>query len=254
VSGEAISVIGISPGLELAAGFCVFCAAFLGGITGFGYGLVSTPLLLTLGFPLTLVVPTNLALALITRVSIAYRFRKYMLPRRVTGLVVGSIPGLWIGAQLLVGIDQSAIKLVAGLLIMGVTVGLGRSLSAPPRRPIRGGPVAAGFAGGLLGSTTSLNGVAPVLLLAREKTRPRSLIADLALFFVASNAIALVLLWAKGAVVGQTLLSLLAVWLPGSLIGNWIGASIGPRLPERLFRRLTLLIVFVAGGVTALTA
>jgi len=44
------------------------------------------------------------------------------------------------------------------------------------------------------------------------------------------------------------------VWLPGSLLGNWLGTTLGPRLPEAAFRRLTLVIVFVAGGVTALTA
>lgn len=245
---------GVSPALEIAAAFCVFFAAFLGGVSGFGYGLVSTPLLLTLGFPLTIVVPTNLAVALLTRVSIAYRFRKYMLPRRVTGLVAGSIPGLWLGAQLLVGVDQSAIKLAAGFLIMVVAVVLARSLTAPPPRPIPAGPLAAGFAGGFLGSTTSLNGVGPVLLLARQKTKPKSLIADLALFFVVSNAIALALLWSKGAVAGPTVLSLLVVWLPESLLGNWIGASIGPRLPEKIFRRVTLALVFAAGAVTTLTA
>jgi uncharacterized membrane protein YfcA len=44
------------------------------------------------------------------------------------------------------------------------------------------------------------------------------------------------------------------LWLPGSLAGNWAGTSIGPRLPEVAFRRLTLAIVFVAGATTALTA
>ena len=32
------------------------------------------------------------------------------------------------------------------------------------------------------------------------------------------------------------------------------GTTLGPRLPEAAFRRLTLAVVFVAGGVTALTA
>jgi len=44
------------------------------------------------------------------------------------------------------------------------------------------------------------------------------------------------------------------LWLPGSLAGNWAGTSLGPRLPEAAFRRITLAIVFLAGAVTALTA
>ena len=117
-----------------------------------------------------------------------------------------------------------------------------------------GAPVAAGFAGGFLGATTSLNGVAPVLLLARDKAAPRSFIADLALYFVATNGLALLLLLAEGALSRAALYPAFLLWLPGSLLGNWLGAVVGPRLPEQSFRRLTLFIVVVAGAVTALTA
>ena len=238
----------------VAGGLSVVAAAFLGGVTGFGYGLVATPLLLLIGFPLPFVVTANLSLALVTRISIAYRFRAHVLPRRVVQLVVGSVPGLWLGTQVLTGVQPSVIKAVAGVLVMVLALLLVRSLTAPPPRPVAGAPVVAGFAGGFLGSTTSLNGVAPVLLLARDRAKPLSFIADLALYFVASNAIALALLGAHGAVSHRALFPAFLLWLPGSMAGNYIGATLGPRLPERLFRRLTLAIVFVAGAVTALTA
>lgn len=104
------------------------------------------------------------------------------------------------------------------------------------------------------GAATSLNGVAPVLLLARDKAALRSVLADLALYFVASNAIGLAVLFAEGALDSEALFPAFVLWLPGSLAGNWAGTVIGPRLPEIAFRRLTLAIVFVAGAVTALTA
>jgi uncharacterized membrane protein YfcA len=98
------------------------------------------------------------------------------------------------------------------------------------------------------------NGVAPVLLLARDKASPRSFMADLALYFVAANAIGLIVLAARHALRTDAFAPAFLVWLPGSLAGNWLGTTLGPRLPEAAFRRLTLAIVFVAGGVTALTA
>lgn len=238
----------------LAGAASVAVAAFLGGVTGFGYGLVATPLLLLAGFSLPFVITANLTLALITRISIAYRFRAAVTPRRVAALVLGSVPGLWLGTQVLTTVDASDIKLAAGLLVMVVAAALARSLGAPRPRPVPGAPVAAGFAGGFLGATTSLNGVAPVLLLARDQAEPRSFIADLAVYFVASNAIALLVLAADGAMSHRALFPAALVWLPGSLAGNLIGATLGPRLPERAFRRLTLVIVFVAGALTALTA
>jgi uncharacterized membrane protein YfcA len=238
----------------ILGGGSVFVAALLGGITGFGYALVATPLLLLLGFPLPFVVTANLALALVTRVPVAYRFRVHLWPRRVALLVGGSVPGLWLGTHVLAGIDEAQIKLAAGVVVMIAALLMLRSLGAPAPRPVPGAAAGAGFAGGFLGATTSLNGVAPVLLLARDQAAPRAFIADLAVYFVASNAIGLVLLAATGAVSGPALFPACLLWLPGSMAGNWIGVTIGPRLPETAFRRLVLTVVFVAGGMTALTA
>ena len=238
----------------LAGGLSVIAASFLGGVTGFGYSLVATPLLLLLGFPLAFVVTANLALACVTRMSVAYRFRADLKVRRAAGLIAGSVPGLWLGVAVLTTVDESKIKLGAGLVVMVAAVLLWRVASAPPPRPLPGAPVAAGFAGGFLGAATSLNGVAPVLLLARDKAAPRSVLADLALYFVASNAIGLAILLAEGALDPDALFPAFLLWLPGSLAANWAGTAIGPRLPEADFRRITLAIVFVAGGVTALTA
>jgi uncharacterized protein len=238
----------------IAGGVSIFLAAFLGGATGFGFALVATPLLLLIGFPLPFVVTANLSLALVTRVAIVVRFYEDVWPRRVAGLIAGAVPGLWIGAQVLTGVDESAIKLGAGVVVMVVALLLFRSLTAPPPEPVPGAPIAAGFAGGFLGSTTSLNGVAPVLLLARDKAEPRSFVADLAVYFVATNGIALLVLLAEGALSRSALYPAFLLWLPGSLLGNWLGTVVGPRLPEHAFRRITLLLVLVAGAVTAFTA
>ena len=238
----------------LAGGLIVLAASFLGGVTGFGYSLVATPLLLLLRFPLPFVVTVNLALACLTRISVAYRFRADLKRRRAAGLIAGSVPGLFLGATVLTTVDESTIKVAAGLVVMAAAVLLWRAVSAPPPEPLPGAPVAAGFAGGFLGAATSLNGVAPVLLLARDKAAPRSMLADLALYFVVSNAIGLAVLLAQGALDSDALFPAFVLWLPGSLVGNWAGTVIGPRLPEIAFRRLTLAIVFLAGAVTALTA
>ncbi len=238
----------------VAGGIGVFMASFLGGVTGFGYSLVATPLLLLAGFDLPFVVTVNLALALVTRISVAYRFRADLSAGRVAGMVGGSIPGLWLGAEVLASVREATIKIAAGLVVMVAAVLLWRTASAPPPRPMRGAPLAAGFLGGFLGSATSLNGIAPVLLLARDKAAPRSFLADLALYFVASNAIGLLVLAAVGAFDSEALFPAFVVWLPGSLVANWLGTTLTPRLPELAFRRLTLAIVFVAGGLTAFTA
>src|SRR3954463_9435622 len=138
---------------------------FLGGVTGFGYSLVATPLLLLDGYSLPFVVTVNLALAFVTRISVAVRFRQSASRRRVAALIGGAVPGLWLGVLVLGAVDATTIKVAAGLVTMVAAALLARSVTAPPpRRHLAGAPVLAGFFGGFLGASTSLNGVAPVLL------------------------------------------------------------------------------------------
>lgn len=238
----------------IAGGLSVFVASFLGGVSGFGYSLVATPLLLLLGFPLQFVVTVNLALAFVTRISVVYRFRRFISRRRVAGMIGGSVPGLWLGAQILTNVSPDAIKLAAGVIVMVMAVFLARDKSDEQPKPIPGASWAAGFTGGFLGSATSLNGIGPILLMARDKASAKSFLADLALYFVASNAIGLIILYSEDAISERALYPAFLLWLPASLLGNWIGTAQGPKLPAAAFRRLTLVLIFVAGALTVSSA
>src|SRR3954453_24100054 len=99
-------------------GIAVALASFLGGVTGFGYSLVATPLLLLDGYSLRFVVTVNLALAFVTRLSVAVRFRHSVSPRRVAMLVGGAAPGLWFGVEVLGRVDPTDIKIEGGVITM----------------------------------------------------------------------------------------------------------------------------------------
>jgi len=63
---------------------------------------------------------------------------------------------------------------------------------APPPRPAAataGRHFGAGFTGGFLGTTTSMNGIPPALLLGRQRVTAPTFLADLAVYFVAVNAL-----------------------------------------------------------------
>ncbi len=239
---------------ELLGGVAVFFAALLGGATGFGYALLSAPLLLLLGFPLRFVVSANLALAFLTRISVVYRFRRHICTSRAVMLVLGSLPGLFLGLRTLQSVDPSHIKFATGVLVMIAALLLLRAVREKPPRPVPGAPLVAGLAGGFLGATTSLSGISPALLLARDKAAPESFQADLAVYFVASNAVGLTMFAADGTLVREALIPTALLWLPGALLGNFIGATLSTRLPDAIFRYLTLAVALVSGAVTALTA
>lgn len=231
----------------------IFLGMLVGGVTGFGSSLVTTPFLLLIGVPLPLVVTANLILVLATRVGVVVRLRTHVTPRRPLLLVLGSVPGLYLGTVLLSRVDVATLKRTAGVVtILAVLVQVWNARRPPPP-PIPGAPLVAGLLGGLLGVTTSLNGVPPAILLARERLAPRAFQADLAVYFVASNAIALGLLAVRGRFVAAALPPL-AVWLPVALLGNIVGGTLGMRLPERAFRALAYAVVFMAGVVTVIAA
>jgi uncharacterized membrane protein YfcA len=111
----------------------------------------------------------------------------------------------------------------------------------------------AGLLGGFLGMTTSLNGPPPVILLSRQRAEPREFIADMAVYLICCNGIALALIAASGGLELDRLGPLLAWWLPGALLGNAVGLTYGSRLPLDIFRRLTLILVMITGLATVVT-
>jgi uncharacterized membrane protein YfcA len=128
-------------------------AAFLAGASGFGLGLVATPLLLLSGFSLPFMVTVNLLISLATRVSVMWRTRKWINWRRAAALVGGAVPGLWVGSVAVGAIDLRDVRVVAGMVVAVAALGLAWVDRHPPKPRLRGLNVIAGFLGGVLGTT-----------------------------------------------------------------------------------------------------
>jgi uncharacterized protein len=243
----------VTTAVVLGAG-AVLVAALLGGATGFGAGLVSVPMLLLIGFPLAEVVAANLIIGLFTRVAVAYRLREYIDRRRVTLLVLGSVPGIVLGRAFGDLIAANVLKVAAGLLAIAFAGYLFVRVPPAAAGGSRFGGLVAGASGGFLATTISFNGVPPVLWLSRTDAAPLAFVADLAVYFVVGNLLAVPLLLIDGNVPANRLAGLLLVWLPVGLVGNALGLRLAGRLSRRVFRAVTLGLVIVAGAATVATA
>ena len=237
----------------VVGGLLVAAAALLAGTSGFGFGLIATPLLLLSGFSLPFVVTVNLLVSVATRISVAVRLRRSVDPVRAALLVAGCVPGLYAGARILGAVDARTLELGAGIVVMAAAAALMYAERHPPRGPGRAAPLAGGFLGGVLGTTTSLIGVPPALLLARQRLAARSFFADVAIYFVAAGAIALAILALDGDFDGGGAKAFV-YWLPRVLVANAIGTTVGLRVPERIFRVTTLGLSFAAGALTVASA
>jgi hypothetical protein len=234
-------------------GFLVAAVALVAGTSGFGFGLLATPLLLLSGFSLPFVVTLNLLMTVAARASVVARLRRSVDPKRAALLVGGSVPGLYLGARILGGVDERALRIGAGVAVMAAAAAILYAERHPPRLPGRAAPITAGFLGGLLGTSTSLLGIPPALLLARQRLAAASFIADMGVYFVVTGTLGLAALAAAHELeldAGSAFL----YWLPGVLVANALGTTIGLRLPQRAFRLGTLTLAFAAGALTAATA
>jgi len=192
----------------------------------------------------------NLSLSLATRISVVLRFRRHLHRRRASQLVLGAVPGLVLGAAVLAVVDQSVLTMGAGVLVMAVAALLLLTHGGPPPKAVPGAPLAAGFAGGFLGTTTSLLGIPPALLLARDRVATPGFFADLSVYFTVVSSLGLGVLALAGELAGDALYPALLLWLPGALLGNYLGTSAGALLPQHTFRLVSLSLVLAAGALT----
>lgn len=251
--------VGVDVDVLVAGAVVVFLASVLAGGTGFGYSLVCAPLLLLAGIPLADVVVVNLTVGVVTRIGAVLRLRHSVDRQRSTYLVAGCVPGLLVGYVVLDRVDDDVLKVIAGTVAV-VAAGfllLRRQSPARAARPAsapRLAPGVAGVLGGFLGITTSMNGPPPVILLSHRNVAPRQFIADMAVYLLVCNALALGLIGLAGGLSLDRVGLLLACWLPGAVLGNTLGVSYGSRLPIAPFRLLTLGLVMVTGLATVGTS
>lgn len=239
----------------LLGGSSIFLATFLAGVVGFAYGLVALPLLLLVGVPLTDVVVINLAVGLVTRISVVVQRYSDISPSRASLLIAGSLPGVMLGLLTRDLLNADVVRLAAGVVTLLAVAAIMRRSSHPKAR--RSGPrlvLAAGSAGGFLGVTTSLNGIPPALLLTGDRASARGMVADLATYFVVGNTLTLGVMWQSGLEASSWIWWALAAWVPVGLVGNLLGTTLGPRLPYGLFRRLTLVVIVTSGVLSVIQA
>lgn len=223
---------------EFAVAFVVsFLAAALHSTVGFGFALVSVPLLSLLN-PLFAPVPQLLVVLPLT-LAIVFRERHAVEVRSTLWILVGRLPGALIGVYFLKVLSIAALDVLMSLMVLvGVTIVVSRGTFR--RTPAR--EVGAGVASGIMAMVSAIGGP-PIALLYRNDSGP-TVRANLGLVFAVGLCITISVRAAAGkiswdeVVIGAALLP--AVWL---------GLRASHRLIPRVDgRRLRNAIVLVAGA------
>ena len=233
----------------LAAVLIAAVAGFAQSVSGFGFALLSVPLLVPfVGAPSAVVAATGLGFVLSVGTSVHQRAH---IPWR-TVLVVSAtaLIGLPVGLLALRLLDARWLSLLIGCVVIGMTVLIAR----PRTRPIRGRAVGvAGAVSGALLTSTGMNGPPLVLALQGLGLTPRAFRACLQAAFALQDLAAIIGFAVVGRI-GTDTLTVVAAGIPGLAVGWLIGDRVFSRIDPKTFRRLVLALLVATGTLAVVQA
>jgi uncharacterized membrane protein YfcA len=231
------------------AALALFAGAALQSATGFGFALVSAPILFALlGAHEAVTAGVLVALVLNAMTLAGERRRPQVLTRDASGLLLWSLPGLAVGAIALRELSERVLSsLVAVAVFAGLALRVLGRRTAAAAQPRAWHLPAAGLTSGALSTATSLNGPPLVFCLLARGTAPAQMRDTLAAIFIVHAALAVPALLLTGTfAVPDAVWLLLAAGIAGQLLGR---RGFG-RLREEHYERAVLAVL----AVTALVA
>lgn len=231
---------------EGVAGLGVLSAAFIAGLTGFGFNLLSVPILLLL-YDVHRVVVMSLVLGLaVSGALLAAPATLRQVDVRLTSMLFGfSLLGLPLGGLLFVLVDPTTLTMTIGA-ITAVYAGLSLLLARVEVRLHQGVAAPAGVISGMLSTSTGLSGPPIVMFVHSQRLSPERFRATLAAYVFLVTLASIPVLWWGGFVSGSLVLETIPLLLPtagGLAAGTWLFA----RLSRRGFDRLTLGVLVLMG-------
>jgi uncharacterized membrane protein YfcA len=163
-------------------------------------------------------------------------------------VILGTIPGLFLGVRLLLALDASVARMVAGLVLIGVggVTLLAPKLQLQSRLALPTG-ITFGFFGGILGGIAAMPGPLVFIFLLAKGLRGQAFTKEASLYLVVSAGLLAMLLTASRQFswldVSVSTAAMLPVWL-----GMQVGQHMRDRIAPETFRKLVLIAVIAAGA------
>jgi uncharacterized membrane protein YfcA len=228
-----------------------FAGAFIAGLSGFAFGLVTASLwlyILTPSQSAALIV----AFGLLVQGYSVWKLRRALDWRKLWPFVAGAALGVPAGVTLLTWSDPRNVRIAVGVLL--VVYSLYAFFRPSLKLATTGGRIGdaiVGFFNGVLGGLTGLAGILVTIwcgLRGWPKDAQRAIFQPVAVaIFVMSG------LWlgAKGTVTADTI-KFFVLGLPFVFAGTWLGLKLFGTIDEAMFRKIVLALLFVSGAALLL--
>lgn len=221
----------------------VLASSFAQAVSGFGFAMIAIPLLIpVVGAKAAVVIVTLLSGALTLGASLGDRAHVQWRP--VLTLSAAAVCGIPVGVLLLVLADPTLLTVAIGVIVIIAAALLARRTS--PRFRGTGILVGAGFASGVLLSSTGINGPPVVMAFQPNGAPPQQFRASLQAAFLIQDVMVCVGFAVVGQLDGKSLL-LAATAVPFLAGGWWLGDRVFDRISPRMFRQAALAMLFLSG-------
>ena len=227
------------------AGSLIFCiSAMLQGFTGFGFSILSLPLITLLISP-KIAVPILVLYSIIINIVVFFSARKAFELKKIWILMIFGIIGVPIGTHFLITLNDNLIKLFFGIFI---TV-FGLLLLFGFRRKIKHEKISMipiGFISGILSGSVSIGGPPLILFLSNQGVNKQVFRANLAVYFFILN-IFTIPVYIYNGLISEQVLNYSLKFFPALLIGVIIGNIFSKKIREEHFRKITLFLLILMG-------
>jgi uncharacterized membrane protein YfcA len=242
------------PLLQLGVFVASLVANLLSALAGGGAGLVQLPVLILLGlsFPLALATHKLASVALGVGATLRHGRERSLNPRLAAFILACGLPGVVLGAKVVLALPPKLCTLLLGLLTIGLGVysiarpALGVAAQRPPltRGRLLIGGVVLFVIGVLNGSLTSGTGLFVTLWLVRwfGLDYSRAVAYTLVLVGLFWNGVGAFTLGRQGQIAWGWLPMLLAGSIAGGYLGAHLAIAKGSQVVKRAFEVLALLM------------
>ena len=231
--------------------FAALLAGIVTGLTGFGLALISTPILLFVYEPRTVIVLTTI-FSIVINSAVVWDSWQEARRRLALALLIPAIFGIVAGVEVLRVINPDYVRLGVGVIVIFSALLLVRDIRLP-EADTRWGTIVAGSASGALSTSTGLAGPPIVLLLASRDLPKHAFRGTSALYFLPMSVLSLAVLAFRGLVEASEI-SLGLLLIPAAIGGKALGTALLRHVSERAFRAIALGLVILTGALGVTTA
>lgn len=223
------------------------CAGTVQALTGFGFALLSTPLLAAVVGPREAVV-VSVLYGTVTSVSMSWQFRATIDRPVLRRMCLGRLVGMPLGVWLLTAVGKDALRLAIAVSVLVSAWLLWRGV----RLHRRGAAVdvGAGVISGALTTSVSTGGPPLVLAMQARGMDPDTFRGTMSAVSLYTSAIAIALLGGSGNVSRASLVAA-AAGAPGLVVGVTAGRALVPRVDAERFRAAVLVLLVAASVIAA---